>query len=196
MTPNPVRFRSRLGRALARAALALLLGTSLAASAAQQPKPLKSVWHADIDGDRRSEVFTYTLTERGDRYAGSLVIRSDKGILWSHRWDMAASDLVGDLLHEEGDIAAQQWVERFFDGGLQYGAKLERRKLRADELDPELLDRAVRRSRISAAALERAILAQPVNVVFTYRASWREDIVLLVYVPPLKRCVRYHKGPY
>jgi hypothetical protein len=175
------------------AALALLAPVP---ARAQPAKPLTAVWRTDIDGDRRAETFTYTLAERGPRFVATLSIRSDKAVLWSHRWEMAASDFTGDLLREEGDITPQQWVQGFFHGGTLYGARLERRRLRADELDPGLIDPVAQRQKMPAASLEKALLSDRAHVVLNYRATWREDVWRIVYVPELKRFIRFSSGPY
>jgi hypothetical protein len=179
------------------AALAACLLCAAAAGAAE-PKPdagLRKVWRVDVDGDGKPEVFSYTLARAGEQYRATVTVRGPQGLLWSQRWVMTAADF-GELLQEEGDLPAAEWVERFFAGGLTYGAKLEKRKLKAGDLDPELLDQAARKARLPAATVEKSILRERVNLVFLYRATWREDLVELVYVPELKRFIRYNRGPY
>lgn len=175
---------------------ACVLLAPAAARAAAAEKPLTAVWRTDIDGDRRPETFTYTLAERGNRYVASVTIRSDKAVLWSHRWEMAASDFTGDLLREEGDISPEQWVQGFFHGGTQYGARLERRPLRADEINPTFVDQAAQRYKLSTASLEKALLGKRPLAVLHYRATWREDVWRIVYVPEIRRFIRYGSGPY
>jgi len=185
--------RRRRGLAVALAACLLC-----AAANAADPRPepgLRKSWRIDVDGDGRPEILTYSLARDGDRYRAALAIRGERAVLWSRRWSMTVADL-NELLTEEGDIPASEWVERYFGGGLHYGAVLERRKLKAGELDPQFMDDAARQAKIPAAAVEKAILREKTNLVFTYRASWREDLIELVYVPELKRFVRYSPGPY
>jgi hypothetical protein len=180
--------------------LAAALATFLlcAAAGAAEPKPdpgLRKVWRIDVDSDGRPETLTYSLARQGDRYRAALMIRGDRGLLWNRRWSMTVADL-NELLTEEGEIPASEWVERFYGGGLHYGAVLERRKLKAGDLDPQFMDDAARQAKIPASAVEKSILREKSNLVFIYRASWREDLIELVYVPELKRFVRYSPGPY
>jgi hypothetical protein len=183
-------------RALVTALAALLLCS--AAAGAAEPKSdagLRKIWRVDVDGDGRPEFLTYSLARQGDRYRAALAIRGDRGLLWSRRWSMTVADL-NELLTEEGEIPPSEWVERFYGGGLHYGAVLERRKLKAGDLDPQFMDDAARQAKIPASAVEKSILREKTNLVFIYRASWREDLIELVYVPELKRFVRYSPGPY
>ncbi|MGH6911052.1 MAG: hypothetical protein ACREEG_12770 [Phenylobacterium sp.] len=182
------------GLAVLLAALALLTTPGFAAEQ-KSDAGLRKVWRVDIDGDGRPEVLSYSLALQGDRYHASLAIRGSRGPLWLKRWSMTVADL-NELLREEGDIPASEWVERFFGGGLQYGAKLERRRLKAGDLDPQLIDDVARQAKMPASAVEKAILREKINLVFTYRGTWREDLIALVYVPELKRFVRYSPGPY
>ena len=186
--------RRRFGGCAALAVLVCFSVTGLAAEPRADPG-LRKIWRVDIDGDGKPETLSYTLARQDDRYRVTLAIRGARGPLWVKRWSMTVADL-NELLREEGDIPASEWVERFFGGGLHYGATLQRRKLKAGDLDPQLIDDAARQAKMPAAAVEKAILREKTNLVFTYRGSWREDLIVLVYVPELKRFVRYSPGPY
>lgn len=159
--------------------------------------PNSSVWKTDVDGDGVPETFVYSLTEQGVGFVGTLEIRSASGtILWTHRWEMKSSDLTDDLLAEEGNISVGDWVSRFFTGPLVYGAKLEHRKLKGEELQPNFIEFYAKREALSTDQLKAMILSQKTNVVFSYRASWREDLLELVFVPQLNKFIRYGQGEY
>ncbi len=190
-----MRGKRRLS-ALAAALAAFFLCSAAAGAAEPKSDPgLRKSWRIDVDSDGRPETLTYSLARQGDRYRAALIIRGDRGVLWSKRWSMTVADL-NELLTEEGDIPASEWVERFYGGGLRNGVMLERRKLKSGDLDPQFMDDAARQAKIPASAVEKAILREKANLVLNYRASWREDLIELVYVPELKRFVRYSPGPY
>lgn len=190
-----MRGERRIHALVAALAACLLCVTAAGAAEPKSEAGLRKAWRIDVDSDGRPETLTYSLARQGDRYRVALAIRGERGLLWSRRWSMTVADL-NELLAEEGDIPASEWVERFFSGGLHYGAVLERRKLKPGDLDPQFMDDAARQAKIPASAVEKAILREKTNLVFTYRASWREDLIELVYVPELKRFVRYSPGPY
>jgi hypothetical protein len=161
--------------------------------------PSPSTYRKDIDGDGKPDKFFYQIKRWQDDYEGALIITSAKGkVLWEHHWPMAKGD-VGNLLATEEDITRQKvslenWVRRFFNGNLYYGAKFQQIKLKASDLDSEQINYAAKLARVSSRKLRRDILSQRVNTVFEYRAEWREDLMSLVYVPPLKKFVCYHRG--
>jgi hypothetical protein len=47
---------------------------------------------------------------------------------------------------------------------------------------------------ITPANLRENILSQKTNSLLAYRAEWREDLMLLVYVPSLGKFVCYQRG--
>jgi hypothetical protein len=160
-------------------------------------EPISSAWRADVDSDGVPETFLYSLTDQGVSFLGTLEIRSASGtILWSHRWEMRSSDLTDDLLVQEGNISVGDWVSRFFTEPLVYGAKLEHRKLKDEELQPYFIEFYAKREAFSTDQLRAMILSQKTNVLFSYRASWREDLLELVFVPQLNKFIRYGQGEY
>jgi hypothetical protein len=80
-------------------------------------------------------------------------------------------------------------------GDLNYGAKFESRKLEASELrDEERLADFAKYYGISLASMKKNILSQKANSLISYRAEWREDLNLLVYVPSIRKFVCYQRG--
>ncbi len=156
-----------------------------------------SSYSADVDGDGMKEDFLYTLDKKSGTYNGSLTIRSRDGhVLWTHQWEMAPNDLENDLLINEGNIPLSHWVKHFFDGTLVYGAKFEKVKIKRDEIDDEYLKFYSEREKIPVTKLKQEILSQKTNAIFTYRASWREDLIMLVYMPSVKKFISYSGGEY
>lgn len=47
---------------------------------------------------------------------------------------------------------------------------------------------------VTKANLKKNILSQKTNVLFSYRSSWREDLIQLVYVPAIRKFVCYQRG--
>src|SRR4051812_23462313 len=93
--------------------------------------PSPSIYRKDIDGDGKPDRFFYQIKRWQNDYEGALIITSAKGqVLWEHHWPMAKGD-VGNLLATEEDVTRQKvslenWVRRFFNGNLYYGAKFQR----------------------------------------------------------------------
>lgn len=163
-------------------------------------KPLHSLYLKDVDGDGRADKLVYEIRRWKDDYEGSLVITSARGkVLWEHQWLMTSGDL-SDLIETEADVTSKKvtlesWVKNFFEGGLTYGAELERRKLKASDLDDEeRLKHFAKYYGVSLVKLKRGILSQEMNILFSYRAEWREDLNLLVYVPSIGKFVCYQRG--
>ena len=152
---------------------------------------------ADVDRDHSPEEFKYSIRKANGTYEASLTIEAASGrSLWSHEWKMQTEDLEEDLLLQEGGITSSTWVSEFFSGNLIYGARLERTVLHASELQEHILVQSARRLGIQEPLLSDKILSQPEHVLFSYRATWREDLVKLVYVPDFGRFVRYSAGDY
>jgi len=163
-------------------------------------KPLRTVYQKDVDGDGRADKLVYEIRKWKDDYEGSLVITSaTRRTLWEHRWGMSKNDLT-ELIETEGDVTnkktnLESWVTKFFGGDLNYGAKFESRKLKASELrDEERLTDFAKYYGISLANMKKNILSQKTNSLFSYRAEWREDLNLLVYVPSIRKFVCYQRG--
>ncbi|HAK60526.1 MAG TPA: hypothetical protein DCO77_09110 [Nitrospiraceae bacterium] len=157
----------------------------------------KSIYNADVDGDGIKERFLYALDKKSQNYDGNLTIKSKDGhVLWTHQWKMTPKDLESDLLMNEGNISISHWVRHFFDGTLVYGAKFEKVRIKKDDIDDDYMKFYSKREKIPAAKLKQEILSQKINATLYYRASWREDLVMLVYMPSLKKFIGYSGGEY
>jgi hypothetical protein len=176
--------------------LILILANYAPAQTTRSTQPLRSLFLKDVDGDGRADKFVYTVKPWRTEYEGSLTIRSAKGsVLWQHQWLMMKDKLFGDLLNLEGNISLETWVEKFFAGKLTYGATFRHVKLKASDLkDEERLAAFAKYYGVSLGKLKRDILSQEVNIVFAYRAEWREDLNKLVYVPTIRKFVCYQRG--
>lgn len=157
----------------------------------------KSTYNVDIDDDGKKEIFIYKLKKAKKNYEGSLVIKTQSNkILWEHDFEMTPNDLEKDLLMNEGNITVEHWVKHYFDGSLVYGAKYEKLKIKPNKIDSEYLDFYSKRDKVPSADLRKQILSQKINSTFYYRASWREELVMLVYLPKLERFIAYSGGEY
>lgn len=158
---------------------------------------LSSNHSIDIDGDDKIETITYSIKKTKSGYDASLVVKTkENNVLWSHEYTMTENDLVGDLLMNEGNISLEHWVKHFFDGSLVYGAKYERYKIKNKEINMEFLEFYSKQLKHSKNKLKNLILSSKINNVFYYRASWREELIMLVYVPKLKKLVHFSGGEY
>lgn len=172
------------------------------ANAHQTPttESLRAVFTKDFDGDGKPDKLVYEVKPWRTDYEGALIITSAGGkTLWEDHWPMAKDDL-DELIETEGGVTGKKvdlksWVERFFEGGLNYGARFEREKLKASDLsDDELLGDFAKHYGVTTPALKKSILSQKTNLVFSYRAIWREDLIVLVYVPSVRGFVCYKRG--
>ena len=165
----------------------------------RHPNPTPSVYWKDVDGDRKPDKFIYQIKRWEKDYEGGLKIVSAQGrVLWEHEYPMAKDDL-HELLSAEGDVTGKKvtladWVRRFFSEQLNYGARIERIKIKTEDIDAEQLDHAAKLAGISARSLETEILSQETNTVVSYRAEWREDLMMIVYIPSLKKFVCHSRG--
>ena len=180
--------------------LVLLLTGGLFVSKDPPDEPLRSTYERDADGDGKPDKLVYEIKRVEDHYEGSLFITSAAGkILWGHEWGMSESDLL-ELVQTEGDVTnkkvnMEMWVKKFLIGELNYGARFEKRKLKASELGAdENLAPYAEHFHVSVASMKQTILSQKVNLLFSYRAVWREDLLLLVYVPSIGQFVCYQRG--
>ena len=163
-------------------------------------KPLRAVYLKDVDGDGKADKLVYQIKPWKNDYEGSLVITSAKGkTLWEDGWLMVKDDLE-ELIETEGAVTGKKvdvksWVDKFLRGDLHYGLNHESRKLKASELqDREILAVFAKYYHITPANLRENILSQKTNSLLAYRAEWREDLMLLVYVPSLGKFVCYQRG--
>lgn len=153
--------------------------------------------YIDVTGDTIEEILHLDYRTLGETYLGQLTITTSEGRdLWNHQWVMGREDLEEGLLEEEGTITVREWVNRFFSGSLLYGASIHPKKLTAENLHPDILSDSAQQLQVTAQELRNQILSRPTNHTFTYRATWREDLVELVYLPQWNRFVRYGAGEY
>ena len=156
-----------------------------------------STFEEDITGDSSKEIITYRLNKNGEKYDVSLtIITKDNRVLWSHEYQMKKDDLYDDLLMYEGNISLEHWVKHFFDGSLVYGSKFEKYKIKENEIDMEFLAFYSKKLKHTKEELRDLIQKQNSNRTFYYRASWREELVMLVYIPELKQMLHYSGGEY
>ena len=177
----------------------LLVTGGFFASSNISAQSLRTTQETDVDGDGKPDKLVYELKKVEEHYEGSLLITSATGkTLWEHEWGMRSSDL-SELVQTEGEVTNKKvnldsWVTKFFSGELNYGAKFEKRKLKASELWEEPVAAFEKYYGVSAASMKKSILDQKVNLVFSYRAEWREDLLELVYVPSIGKFVCYQRG--
>ncbi len=156
-----------------------------------------STYSVDIDGDGIKEDFIYTLDKESHNYKGSLTIKSKDGrFFWTHEFEMTPDDLENDLLREEGNISVSHWVKHFFDGTLTYGATFEKIKIKKGDIDDRYIKFYAEREKVQTKKLKQEILSQKINTTFSYRSSWREDLIILVYVPSLRKFIAFSGGEY
>jgi hypothetical protein len=110
-----------------------------------------------------------------------------------------AKDDLEELIETEGGVTGKKvdmksWVKKFFSGELNYGAHYSREKLKATDLWDDPLDASAKFYGVTKANLKKNILSQKTNVLFSYRSSWREDLIQLVYVPAIRKFVCYQRG--
>lgn len=177
----------------------LLVGAFIFPQHSLAAEPLRKVYKKDVDGDRKAERLVYEIRELKNYYEGSLIITSAGGqVLWEHRWGMDKDDLK-ELIETEGNVTKQKlnlesWVAKFFAGGLNYGADIETGKLKSSDLSEEQLAVGAKYYGVSVASIRKSILSQKSNRLLSYRAEWREDLLLLVYVPSIKKFLCYQRG--
>lgn len=157
--------------------------------------PLTNEAWIDVNGDGSRDHVYYRVQRWKDDFEGLLRISSANGAeLWSHEFFMRANDLakfLAEVLHYDN---VSDWVKSVFDKNADYSFDSKRRKLKPSELDEDQLRQAAKLHKKSFPKLRLEILAQETNLIFSYRAEWREDLVVLVYVPSLKQFVCFSRG--
>ncbi len=168
----------------------------------QQPAttwPLSVEATKDVDGDGRPDKLVYEVKPWEKDYEGYIKITSARGeTLWEDQWPMDKDDFE-ELVETEGAVTGKKvdmkiWVKKFFSGELNYGARSEREKLKASALHEEQVAASAKFYGVTTASVKKSILSQKTNLLFSYRATWREDLILLVYVPSIRRFVCYQRG--
>jgi hypothetical protein len=179
--------------------LSLTLCLILAGQQATITWPLRTEVTKDVDGDGHPDKLVYEIRPWEKDYESYLKITSARGeTLWEDGWPMAKDDLE-ELIETEGGVTGKKvdmksWVKKFFSGELNYGAHYSREKLKATDLWDDPLDASAKFYGVTKANLKKNILSQKTNVLFSYRSSWREDLIQLVYVPAIRKFVCYQRG--
>jgi hypothetical protein len=168
----------------------LLLGfTSLRAQV------LTKSFNFGIVNDSSKDSLTYTLIKTESGYDGSLnIISSKKDTLWEHSWEMAEND-INDILMQS-DVSIKYWVENFFNSNVDYTCKVAREKLNSEDLQKDYIDFYAKKYSLDGSKLLEMILSDSSSVVLQYRATWREDLILIVFVPELGKFIEYSGGDY
>ena len=157
--------------------------------------PLKSETLIDVDGDGKKDKIVYQIKPWKEDFEGLLKISSAQGkVIWEHEFFMGSNDLAKFLVEVLGYSSVSDWVNSVFNGKGNYAFLAEKIKIKSSEIDSEQLDYAAKLYNFSARNVKKEILFQKKNQIFSYRAEWREDLMMLVYVPSLKRFVCYSRG--
>ena len=140
--------------------------------------------------------FSFALTAAEGGYLAEIAIADDSGAtLWDHKWKMKTEDL-NDLLAAENGIEIAEWADRFLRGNLNYGCSIEVKKLLPSSVDAAQLQASATRLNMDQEGLRNLIVNGGRMFTFSYRASWREDVCEIVYIPQFKQFVRYGQGEY
>jgi hypothetical protein len=163
--------------------------------------PLSSKSFADFDGDGKKDEILYQIKPFEDFYEGLLEITSAQGkVLWKDNFQMDSGDLAEWLdtmgATESAEVTITDWVNNAFNPKYNYAFEVENRKIEKREIDGSQIAYAAKLNKISAAKLRTEILAQKSNRIFTYRSTWREDLMQIVYIPSLKKFVCFARGYY
>lgn len=151
-----------------------------------------------LDGTRVG--LQFHMERRKDNFDALLRVSDPANrTLWVHGWSISSKDLNEMLMTESAvtgtSITLQKWVRSYLSGSLHYGAKLKREALGPSRIDQDELISYAKEHNTSLDNLKRLILAAP-RFVFSYRATWREDMWELVYLPELKAFVPFGHGGY
>ena len=150
-----------------------------------------SIQDVDLRGNGQKAHFKYTLVRMRHGFRATVRVTDPAHReLWSHQWTMTAADL-HVLMREEGRNSVSRWIKNFFRNQPFATPTISRKKLTEADLAPDYLADAAKELHVSSRDLKQAILRQKENVLFIYRASWREDLVALVYVPQYNRFIAY-----
>ena len=181
-------------------ALCLIAGGFPLSQETTAAKGHRTVFSKDVDGDRKPDKLVYEIKPWEKDYEGALIITSADGrTLWEHHWPIAKGALE-ELIDTEGGVTGKKvdlesWVAKFFSGELNYGGRFQQTKLKASELIAEdQLANTAKYHKVTTASIKESILSQKTNLTFSYRAEWREDLIMLVYVPSLRKFVCYQRG--
>ncbi|MFY0697553.1 MAG: hypothetical protein JXR11_06860 [Balneola sp.] len=149
----------------------------------------------DLNNDNDPDTIHYSLIKNESNWSASLTaISSIDDTLWYHPYKMQNDDFE-DLLFQE-DVNVEEWVNNYFSEESTYGLTYEKTKLTLQDLQPSWVEFYAKKEKLPPEELEQMILNQLFNMTLYYRASWREDLVMLVYVPQLTKFVGYSGGEY
>lgn len=157
--------------------------------------PLIKESSMDIDGDGKPDKLYYRIRPWEDDFEGQVKITSnDQRVIWDHEFYMGKNDLAKFLAEVLDYSNVTQWVKNFFKAKAPYAFEFKKTKIKASDLNEVQIDHAAEIHKTTAKKLRDEILSQPKNHVISYRAEWREDLMLAVYVPSLKRFICYSRG--
>lgn len=157
--------------------------------------PLTSEASIDVDGDGKKDKVIYSIKPWEDDFEGFLKIISARGnTLWEHSFYMSKNDMGKFLVEVLEYDSINEWVKSVFIAKKPYSFEAEKIKLEKKEINNEQLNYAAKVGKFSADAIRKEILSISVNRIFSYRAEWREDLMLIVYVPSLRKFICYSRG--
>ncbi len=157
--------------------------------------PLINEFSLDVDGDRRPDKLFYRIQPWEDDFEGQVKITAAaKRVIWDHEFYMGKNDLAKFLVEVLDYSNVTQWVKNFFNSKAPYAFEFEKARIKASEIDEVQINHAAEIHKTTAKKLRDEILSQPKNHVISYRAEWREDLMLAVYVPSLKQFICYSRG--
>lgn len=146
--------------------------------------------NVDIGNGKKAQ-FEFTLVPKAEAYEAKVrVIGPKKSELWLHQWTMNEGDLK-TMLEEEGRSSVDEWTTKFFQNKPFGMETFSLGKLTEEDMWPEFLDQSAKILKTTPADLKAAILGEEKNFLFTYRSTWREDLIALVFVPKHNRFVVY-----
>jgi len=148
-----------------------------------------------ILSDDSKDSITYTLIKTENGYNCSLnIISSKNDTLWAHSWTMAENDMKDILMQSQ--VSLKVWVENFINSDVDYNCKVVRQKLTSEDLQQNYIDFYAEKYSLDGSFLSEMILSDSSSIVLEYRATWREDLLLIVFVPKLRKFVGFSGGEY
>ena len=167
-------------------------------------KKHQSNWEYDVNGDGKKESFVYTIVDSGKEYiTSSLSIKTENNqIYWFHEWQMHRSDLYDDIfttsgeLTERGELTLEEWLSGFFECKLDYTSCIYKAKLKREDIVYDFVKYSAKKEKLTTKQLMALIINNKEHVIFHYRATWREDLLELVFVPTLNKFIHFGMGNY
>lgn len=149
----------------------------------------------DLDGDGRRDSLSYELVEEQDYYLSKLIVKSSNAdTLWFHPFKTSKEDFE-DLLFQE-DVTVNDWGSDYFNEKMSFNAHVEFLSLNEEDLNMDWIEFYAKKHEITPDKLAEGILSKKNQAIIYYRAGWRENLVMLVYVSELSSFVGYSSGEY